>query len=336
MDSNDPIFSHQLEAVFGLSMNFKKVVVITQRGKSTVTPSNVKIIDLDWIRGRNILNTIRFQWALIKVMRSIKPDLVFSHMTEKLSLIAAPILKFYKIPHFLWYAHTSSSLSLKITSKLVSAIFTSTAGSCPIKSSRVKILGQAIDTSRFRGEIAQKSHPTNYVHVGRLDPSKNIELLIQQVLLTASGNTLTLIGVPSNLEAMVYWEKVKRRYANFFDSRELIATGPTQRSQLPDILENYDAFIHAFNGSLDKSTLEATACGLAVVTTNPEYQTIFGSWTGKRINFNLDTELSGFLNTPLERRENELRRRASLVNANHSFDSWIEKVTLEMMRDRKN
>lgn len=335
MDPNDPIFSHQLDVVIGLARNFKKVAVITHRSKYVETPKNVQVINLDWSTGRNIANTVRFVFVLLKVMRAYKPDLIFSHMTEKSSLIAAPILAFYKIPHFLWYAHTSSSRSLKITSRLVSAIFTSTAGSCPIKSPRVKILGQAIDTSKFRGEISQKSRPTKFVHVGRLDPSKNIEQLIQHVLLAGSENTLTLIGAPSNKEAQVYWEKIKTRYSNFLNSGILIAAGSTQRSNLPKLLAKYDAFIHAYTGSLDKSILEATACGLAVVTTNSEYLKIFGSWSGNSMNSNLDVELAGFLNTPLELRRNELRRRARVVNTDHSFDSWVDKVTLEMIHYKK-
>lgn len=330
MDQSDPIFSHQFDAIVGLAGKFGKVVVITQRQASFTVPFNVKVINLHWKTGRSFSNSVRFLELLIKVLIDDKPEIVFSHMTEKLSLIAAPLLKILRIPHFLWYAHASTSLSLKITSNFVNAILTSTAGSCPIKKSRVRIVGQAIDTERFRGKVPQKTHPKNFIHVGRLDKSKNIDLLIHKVLIENSDNYLTLVGAPSNSEAEDYWGSIKTKYAHLLKSGKLIAYGPIQRSELPALLINYDVFIHAFYGSLDKSILEATACGLPVVTTNPEYLSIFGSWSDELGNYCLNLELHGFLNKPISVRELELQRRANLVRTDHSFYSWLEKVTLEM------
>lgn len=333
MDPNDPIFSHQFDAIVGLARKFRNVVVITQKQESLALPFNVQVFNLNWSTGRNFSNSIRFFNALNRVLIESKPEIVFSHMTEKLSLLAAPILKILRIPHFLWYAHTSSSLSLKISSHIVDAIFTSSTGSCPIVTSRVQILGQAIDVSKFRGKVSQISHPKNYVHVGRLDKSKNIDLLIEQVLVKSSGNTLTLIGAPSNSEATIYWENIKSKYSKFLSSQELIANGPIPRSELPALLGRYDVFIHAFNGSLDKSILEATACGLPVVTTNPEYLSFIGCWSEKFDKLDLSAEINAFMNMPLNAREIELERRANLVKENHSFDSWVEKITLEMSRN---
>lgn len=335
MNPDDPIFSHQLDAVVGLAAKFKKVIVITQKEKASSLPNNVQVINLNWNIGRNISNSTHFLLVLCQVIVEHKPDLVFSHMTEKLSLLAAPLLRIIGIPHFLWYAHSSKSFSLRITSLMVKAIFTSTAGSCAIKASRVRILGQAIDVSKFQGSVPQISDPKNYVHVGRLDRSKNIELLIQQVLINRSGNTLSLIGAPSGTEAAIYWRKIKSKYANFLSTQELVANGPIPRPELPALLGRFDVFIHAFNGSLDKSILEATACGLPVVTTNTEYVSIFGSWSEKFDSSNLGAELSAFLNKPLGTREIELKRRATLVKDNHSFNSWIDKITFEMTKYEK-
>jgi glycosyltransferase involved in cell wall biosynthesis len=328
MDQSDPIFSHQFDVIVGLAGKFGKVVVITQRQASFALPFNVQVINLHWKTSRSISNSLKFLKVFIRVLIDIKPEIVFSHMTEKLSLIAAPLLKILRIPHFLWYAHTSTSISLKVASNFVDAIFTSTAGSCPIKKSHVRIVGQAIDTAKFRGEAPREMYPKNFVHVGRLDNSKNIDSLIQEVLGENSGNTLTLIGAPSNSEAANYWGMIKSKYEHLLKSGELVAYGPIKRSDLPALLAKYDVFIHAFNGSLDKSILEATACGLPVVTTNPEYLSIFGSWSDELRDHSLGLELRGFLNKPLSFRRSELQRRANLVKTDHSFDSWIDKVTV--------
>lgn len=333
MNEKDPIFSHQADAVAALARNFEKVVVISQNVGRVNVPANVLIVDLKWRQGKDVSNTLKFLSALIRVCVTKKPNLVFSHMTERLSLLASLPLKVLGIHHFLWYAHAFSSRSLRISAKLVDKIFTSTTGSCPIDSSKVHVLGQAIDLSRFNGTSVQVEHPTNFIHVGRLDASKNIELLIDQVLRNSSTNSLTLVGAPSNAASSQYWDSLKVKYRDLIDSKNLIEVGPVPRSELPNLLRKHEVFIHAFEGSLDKSILEATACGLPVITTNPEYLSIFGCWSKDSSRINLGSEYTEFLKTPLGHRKREIQRRTRLLGEAHSFEVWIENLTRKMTED---
>lgn len=330
MNEKDPIFSHQADAVSALARNFEKVVVISQNVGRVNVPANVLIVDLKWRQGKDFSNTLRFLSALMRICITKKPNLVFSHMTERLSLLASLPLKVLRIHHFLWYAHSSSSRSLRISAKLVDKIFTSTTGSCPIVSSKVHVLGQAIDLSRFNGTSRQVEHPTKFIHVGRLDASKNIKLLINQVLVNSSTNSLTLVGAPSNAASGQYWDSLKAKYRELIDSKNLIEVGPVPRSELPNLLRKHEVFIHAFEGSLDKSILEATACGVPVITTNPEYLSIFGSWSKETSIINLESELTEFLKLPLSIRLQEIQRRANLIRKAHSFEVWIENLTRKM------
>jgi len=333
MNEKDPIFSHQADAVAALARNFEKVVVISQNVGRVDVPANVIIVDLKWRQGKDVSNTLNFLTTLIRICVTEKPNLVFSHMTERLSLLASLPLKVLGIPHFLWYAHASTSRSLRISAKLVDKIFTSTPGSCPIDSSKVHVLGQAIDLSKFKGTSVQAEHPTKFIHVGRLDSSKNIQLLIEQVLLNNSANSLTLVGTPSNAASSLYWDSLKGKYRELLNSKNLIEVGPVPRSELPTLLRKYEVFIHAFNGSLDKSILEATACGLPVITTNPEYLSIFGCWSKESSRINLESEFIEFLKLPLSLRMQEIQRRARLVGEAHGFEGWIENLTRKMTED---
>lgn len=330
MNEKDPIFSHQADAVAALARNFEKVVVISQNVGRVDVPANVLIIDLKWRQGKDVSNTLKFLSTLIRICVTEKPNLVFSHMTERLSLLASLPLKVLGIHHFLWYAHASTSCSLRISAKLVDKIFTSTPGSCPIDSSKVHVLGQAIDLSIFNGTSVQTEHPTNFIHVGRLDSSKNIQLLIDQVLLNNSTKRLTLVGAPSNPASSLYWNSLKAKNREMLNSKKLIEVGPVPRSELPNLLRKHEVFIHAFEGSLDKSILEATACGLPVITTNPEYLSIFGSWSKDSVKHDLKSELDEFLKLPLSHRVQEIQRRAGLLRERHGFEAWIENLTREM------
>ena len=331
MDAQNPIFSHQLEVVNALAKKFEKIIVISQKVGDINTPSNVFIIDLNWKEGNDFLNSVKFLFFLLLTIWKLKPDYIFSHMTEKLSMLGALPIKIFNIPHFLWYAHASNSLSLKLTSYFVDKIFTSTIGSCPIKSPKVRFLGQAIDTSMFRGSIKNCEVPTRFLHVGRLDESKNLETLIQCFLVDKPDNSLTFIGSPSNFDAEKYWNSLKIKYRELLHSKKLIEMGPVSRSDLPRLIVDYEIFVHAFIGSLDKAILEATACGLPVITLNTEYHSIFGNWAKKGNLNDLSAEYLGFLELSKTERELELGRRAELVRSEHSFFRWIEKLTSEMI-----
>ena len=100
------------------------------------------------------------------------------------------------------------------------------------------------------------------------------------------------------------------------------------RQTLPILLKDFDCFIHAFNGSLDKAVLEATFIGLPVVTINPEYIKIFGSWDkNNRLNeYTLLEELHCLLNLTKEELNTELDRRYQVAQKDYELEGWARRV----------
>ena len=105
--------------------------------------------------------------------------------------------------------------------------------------------------------------------------------------------------------------------------------GSIERKQIPEILKGYDCFLHFFEGSLDKSILEATSCGLPVITTNKEYLNDFGTWSGK-MNDDIPTFVKNefnALNSLLDEQfQEELLRRRTLIEKKHSLRNWINQL----------
>ena len=97
-------------------------------------------------------------------------------MTEVQSAVTSPFTKIFGIKHYLWYAHTSKSIYLRFSSLFVDGILTSTYGSCPIQKSNTFVIGQSIKPQQFQfhNHTLQKNK-INFIHVGRMDPSKEIE-----------------------------------------------------------------------------------------------------------------------------------------------------------------
>ena len=96
------------------------------------------------------------------------------------------------------------------------------------------------------------------------------------------------------------------------------------RKDIPRKLSESDVFIHAFQGSLDKTLVEATMTGLPVVTINLEYRKIFGSWTSDP-EASLQQELEGYLSA-IEGDydlKSELHRRYIVALTLHSENHWV-------------
>jgi glycosyltransferase involved in cell wall biosynthesis len=331
MDKDDPIFSHQLESVRALSKEFERVSVITFRvGVDLELPSNVTVYYSLWIEGKAISNSLRFLRTITKVFSQTRPDVIFSHMTEVQSTLLAPFTKITRIPHYLWYAHANKSKYLQICTILCDGIISSTPGSCPVSGKRIHFIGQAIDSELFYFTTRNRS-PKKFIHVGRFDASKKIDEIIQTLFTDErrqSGITFTQVGEPSSKRFVNYMESTVRRFSILVESKAVFFHPSCSRSQLPALMSSQDVFIHSFEGSLDKTLIEATMSGLPVVTVNSEYRRIFGGWSDQNA-VSLKDELEAFLDfaKDSEMLLNEIVRRRHLSEKMHSQRNWIEKLT---------
>ena len=88
------------------------------------------------------------------------------------------------------------------------------------------------------------------------------------------------------------------------------------------MLNGNDVFIHAFQGSLDKTLIEATLAGLPVITINNEYLNEFGTWSQRNTSIDLDNEFSAFMSSPNDQIAKLCKTRQQIAITKHSFDQW--------------
>ena len=328
MDRTHPALSHQVDVVEGLAQHFETVTVLT--GSNSYSPGypNIKVISSDWTQGKNLHNVLKFYFRFFLVIRRKRYSSVFSHMTLVQSSLIAPILRILNIKHFVWYAHAKKTLFLSWTYFWSNAIITSTRGSCPLQGKKIIYLGQSVDPVQFTQRNNLGFPLTKCVHVGRMDQSKNLGEIISTVdelRVKFPVLTLTLVGNPSTPDSIEYLTDLQDSWKKAMNSGWLTFEHALPRAQLPEKLHENDIFIHAFSGSLDKSLVEATLTGMPVVTINREYINEFGSW--KNGGYSLKSELT----TLLEKSEDEVKREVNtrVLHGvkNHSFTTWILRLT---------
>lgn len=331
MDELSQVFSHQIGIVNELSKSFDKVTVLTGKiGSYNVSP-NVRVYSSDWQSGKRISSTTKFFSAFFKLLLSNRFTVVFSHMTSVQAALISPITRALRIKHLLWYTHTSDNFALRVCYLFTNGILTATAGSCPLSGSKVHIIGHSVDTKIFKRKSSLNFPITSFVHVGRFDPSKNIRLIIetlQNLRVTKTGINFISIGVPSGEANTNYYQNIISEFERDKGSPWLKFNGSVPRQMLPNLLKDFDCFIHAFDGSLDKAVLEATFIGLPVVTINDEYKKIFGSWdkNNRLKKYTLLEEVNFLLSLTNEELSAELDRRYKIAQKDYELEGWARRV----------
>jgi len=329
MDDSHPLLAHQFDIANLLARHFDHVTVITMEGPSFGI-DNMEIRSVGWLPGHNIRNIWNLYRVSIPILfRYRRASVLFSHMTDLQSSLIAPISKLFGITHYLWYAHKVKSKYLQIASYFVEKVITSTKGSCPVETSKVISIWQAIDQNAFRFNAGTpNSHLFRALHIGRFDPSKNLERIFWSISVLRkefSELTITQIGAPSNKIAFDDANRLQEKWKNGIAEGWILIKPSVIRSQIPKIIADYDVFFHSYIGSLDKTLIEATMCGIPVVTTNPEYLEEFGSWSGLK-DVTLEKEyLSLTQMSPIDYSE-EIQRRYRISLDRHSREKWIDSL----------
>jgi glycosyltransferase involved in cell wall biosynthesis len=213
------------------------------------------------LRGLDVIKTnqMRGSWAAVRSARRFrKPLVVRTGFTW--SLFAKRRGKFFSLDRFArWFeALAYRSASLAVVASQADADYVATTYGVP--PTRLRVIGNYIDTSLFRPQIGARRRDDRLVFVGRLDAQKNLENLIA-----------ALEGLDVGLD--IYHPRAADRGKLDDLARRIGADvafkGPVPNRELPSVLNGYSLFVlpSRYEG-MPKVLLEAMACGLAVLGTN--------------------------------------------------------------------
>lgn len=335
MNPKSTLFSHQFRLICALSEHFEVIEVFSLQSLTVglSVPGNVKVSTLNWYDGHaRIFKLIKFAVLFIKsILRGNRSEtLVLAHMVDILAAYVGPICKLCKVPIIIWYAHKKNSVYFQFATYFADSIITSTRGSCPYGGRKLVVLGQMIDEKLFTATAQNRA--TNdfkkFIHVGRLDPSKRIEEIIESYLAIFGlepGTNLVFIG-KSSPEHASYFSHIHSRYRVFIDEGKISFLGERDYAEVIEILRHSDLFLHAFNGSLDKSVLEATLLKVPVATTNLEYHRALKEEYQESlgIEMSLKEEIIALMNLSEVELERLVNERSLLVHKHHSLTSWVD------------
>ncbi len=331
MDEKSQVFSHQIELVNKLASHFNSVTVLTGHIGHCRVSNNIKVINFEWVAGKRVSSLLRFLTTFSKTIKKERFSVLFSHMTSTHSAFISPITKFLGLKHYLWYAHTSDGVFLRVSKLLSNGIITSTSGSCPLVGEKIYPIGQSIDKNKFEKQLQAHYPIKKLIHIGRLDPSKNVGLIIKSVESLRKRYpelTLEIVGSPSSDFHKQYSQDLISKFSSHLYNSWLKFTPYILREDLPKYLRGKDGFIHSFQGSLDKTLVEATFSGLPVITINREYLNIFGSWrSGDNYeDLSLESEAWALFKMSEDDIKREIDRKYALAVSQHEITGWVDRL----------
>ncbi|MDP2586647.1 MAG: glycosyltransferase [Candidatus Komeilibacteria bacterium] len=287
VDQNDDLLGVVHEWLASLAGKVERLEVIClSKGKLNL-PANVRVRSLckeyswsKWIRFFYF-----YRLALPLILKG-EIDGVFVHMNEVYVLMLAPVkwlMALKKIPLLWWKTHGHLSIKSKIAVHFVDRILTASAESFPVNTKKKIATGHGIDTEHFSLKQNYAEQVKTIISAGRISPIKHIETLISaaDILINQKGCQLKFEyygSAPLSVQ-VPYFEKLKQEVKNKNLENQFIFAGSLPHFKMPERYQSADVFVNASNTqSLDKTVLEAMACGVAVINSNTAFKPILADW----------------------------------------------------------
>ena len=207
--------------------------------------------------------------AAIKLARTV--DGYFIYQGGPYPLLLAPLRWLLGKALFQWKAHPRIDLITRIGAKSCNhRVFTSTRQAFPADYASVRIVGQGVDVERFAPQAVDRIG--DLVSVGRIAPVKRIDQMIETVGLLRDRHglpaSLNLYGPCLDLDAG--FQQEMEALAQHKGVADLVRfRGPLRQADLPAVLSGHRAYLNLSGTALDRAVVEAMACTVPVVSTNP-------------------------------------------------------------------
>ncbi len=267
VDINDPILATTVSWIEEFSKNsaIEKLTVLTlRRGDFNFSEK----VGVRHVRGGKLAKFINFYREILKHIK--ETDYFFIYMGGPYPLLLLPFKLFWRKPVYQWKSHPRIGPMMRFYAYFCdNLIFASTKNAFPLKSRKVRIVGQGVDTEEFRPLGLDKAG--DLVTVGRISPVKRLEKAIK---LLASYNRKYQTPLKLHIYGPVL-EKDKAYADSLKNLSQILGVedlvqwhGRTKHDELPQILNSHRVFVSFNDGALDKAVVEALACGLPVLTPN--------------------------------------------------------------------
>jgi len=287
MDEDSRVLAWQARVAQEMAWHCEFVAVLTEKLGRFEPPPNMHV---ETFAPRPLGLPRRFGTALLlsgqafRLCRRYQIDACFIHMAADWAYYLYPAFRLCDIPVLLWYAHGTVTPRLRLAHACVSRVVTSTPEGFRIPSRKVRVIGQGVDTELFCPPDQYQEPRRDLITVSRVSRRKRIDLLlsVMDCLRRISGAPslrLRVIGPLLTTDDLTYDLELRKRVWKMGLQDWVEFVGFVPQEYTPAFYRS--AFLHinvSQTGSMDKTVLEALACGCLVLTSNEAFREMLAEY----------------------------------------------------------
>jgi glycosyltransferase involved in cell wall biosynthesis len=278
VDADDPILGFTTDWINRLAARWDHVDVITMRVGRNATAPNVNVYSVGKEKGYSERRrAVEFYRILAPLLRQRRYVACFAHMMPLFAVMGSPLLRLCSVPITLWYTHRQKKRTLEWAARISQKIVTAADDSFPIKSDKVRVLGHGIDTDFF---ALQETVANNgeIVHVARLMPIKNQEMLIRAVATVPNSRAVFVGDVPPETDA-TYKAGLIALADRLGVKDRVVFSGSQSAEGVRDHLWRATVAVNLSPpGLFDKAALESMAAGVPTIVSSTAFRPLLGEY----------------------------------------------------------
>lgn len=279
MDRNDPVLGFFHRWVEEFAKHFEHIHVVCLREGKHALPGNVSVHSLGKESGESRLKYIARFYRCLFLLRG-KYDRVFVHMNPHYVLLGGLYWKLVGVPIFFWRNHAKMNWMTRIAAPLSKRVFHTSPFACTARYAHAVKMPVGIDTKLFvpaEKELVS-SNTKKVLFLGRISPVKRVELFFEAGKVLGDEYELHVYG-----DAPKHDREYATRVRNSAPGNVHFHPG-IKNTEAPDIYRAHDVYVNLTpDGSMDKTVLEAVACGVPTVAVNRSFVSVLPpSWIPER------------------------------------------------------
>lgn len=338
-------FAH--EWVRKLADHVDELIVIANEVGLYDLPDSVAVHSLGAENDRGRLKKLYRLWSyLTETLNTHRIDGAFVHQIEHYGLASWFHLRWHEVPIVQFKAHKGVPVTLGAASYLFDYFVTSSEDGLELETDRKRVIGQGINTDRFRPTNESADSETFRLStIGRISPVKDYETLLEALAKYQRDNgplSVRIIGGPGTPDQRQYHQKLKQMAVELGIEDVVEFVPPVPNEEVVSEYRRSDLFVNlSRTGSLDKAVLEAMACECPIVTSNWAYREVLPESLQERCMIepgdvdSLVDKIKFFRSIQGTSQERDLTGQLrKIVVEEHNLDRFMERL-VEVFRELK-